>query len=174
MFFQTLLVALVIAQDENGINERGINSPQARLNKTKRFMLKWINNNLDDRYKRSKKVRSRYEDYVRRLQWALDSECSRTFVANDEDIDKDINEVEEEERILARSDIPDLSKKVGTMNRLMNLFLKFTRINLSACPKKNVWDVKADKLRAAFKKGLNRSVRVQRKFGPPTGSASLI
>ena len=54
MLVQSLLIALVIAQDEDGINERGINSPQARLNKTKRFMLKWINNNLDDRYKRVK------------------------------------------------------------------------------------------------------------------------
>jgi len=87
---------------------------------------------------------------------------------------KDIDEVEEEERILARSEIPDLEKKRGTMNRLMNLFLKFTRINLSACAKRSAWDVKADKLRSAFKKGLNRSARVQRKFGPPTGSALLI
>ena len=33
------------------------------------------------------KIQKRYEDYTGRLQSGLDSECSITFVADDEDID---------------------------------------------------------------------------------------
>ena len=34
------------------------------------------------------KIQKRYEDYTGRLQSGLDSECSITFVADDEDIDE--------------------------------------------------------------------------------------
>ena len=34
------------------------------------------------------KIQKRYEDYTGRLQGGLDSECSITFVADDEDIDE--------------------------------------------------------------------------------------
>ena len=74
-------------------------------------MTKWMNENIDTRYRRvstlsrahqllvnnssvrikkifkAVKIQRRYEDYTGRLQSGLDSECSITFVADDEDID---------------------------------------------------------------------------------------
>lgn len=72
-------------------------------------MTKWMNENIDSRYRRvstflndrtfkrswaiqkifqAVKIQKRYEDYTGRLQSGLDSECSITFVADDEDIDE--------------------------------------------------------------------------------------
>ena len=71
-----------------------------RFNRNKRFLNKWIDDNVDSRYKRVswfiikfahfaqnwlqfKKLQARKDDYVKRMTWALNSPCSALYV-NDE------------------------------------------------------------------------------------------
>merc|ERR1719476_336288 len=152
---KTLMIRLIHAERAK--------TPQVRLNKAKRLMTKWMNENIDSRYRRAVKIQKRYEEYTGRLQGGLDSECSITFVADDEDIDEDIERLEGEDALGARSERPDMAEKIGAMNRMINTFRKFGRVNLAACEKLPIWNAKAEKLRQGLKKAINRSTRLRLK-----------
>ena len=76
---------------------------------------------------------------------------------------KDIEQLEGEDALGARSERPDMEEKIGAMNRMINTFRKFGRVNLSACEKLPIWNAKAEKLRQGLKKAINRSTRLRLK-----------
>ena len=72
-----------------------------RFNRNKRLLNKWIEDNVDSRYRRVRfffnpdvpkltsfvqfnKLQSRKNDYIKRMSWMLNSPCSALYVDDDE------------------------------------------------------------------------------------------
>ena len=76
---------------------------------------------------------------------------------------KDIEQLEGEDVLGARSERPDIGEKISAMNRMINTFRKFGRVNLADCEKLPIWNAKAEKLRLGLRKAINRSSRLRLK-----------
>merc|ERR1711935_647269 len=57
-----------------------------RFNRNKRLLNKWIEDNIDSRYRRFGKLQARKDDYVKRMSWMLNSPCSALYV--DDELDQ--------------------------------------------------------------------------------------
>jgi len=143
-------------------------SPQHRLNRAKRFLNKWIDENVDERYRRFKKLHLRKKDYIKKMGWALDSPCSKAYVDNksDDEVDRELDDMDAEEAIGARADmVVSLDKKLSNGMKIINTFKKIARNNLSDCERKPVLNTKVEKLRQAIRKAATQTDKLLRKKG---------